>query len=157
MQGRFTGAVLRTARRRPGLVEGGRRIGSDLAWLITRRLSFADKSVDGAVVDFLHELISATPIEAIADFHATLMAHDGTAGLAAMGDVPVAVVVGDHDVMTPVAHSRRMAEALPQAELTIVADAGHLAMLERPELVDDAIAGLVDAALERAPAGVRGS
>ena len=34
-------------------VERGRRMGSDLAWLITRRLSFGGKDVSPAVIEYL--------------------------------------------------------------------------------------------------------
>jgi 3-oxoadipate enol-lactonase len=46
--------------------------------------------------------------------------------------VPTEVIVGDEDRLTPVAMSRRMAEAIPGARLDIIADAGHLSNIEQP-------------------------
>ena len=40
--------VLRAMRSRPGLIERGRRLGTDLAWLLTRRYSFGSGGLAGA-------------------------------------------------------------------------------------------------------------
>lgn len=150
VQGPITGALLRTARRRANLVESGRRLGTDIAWLITRRLSFGDKAISPDVVDFLNSLISATPIIAIADFFGTLMDHDGAAGLQVLQHTDVVIIVGELDVMTPVTHSERIAEALPKAKLVRLDGVGHVALMERPDDVDEAIGDLVQRALDEA-------
>jgi pimeloyl-ACP methyl ester carboxylesterase len=54
-------------------------------------------------------------------------------------DVPVLVLVGDEDVLTPPAESERMRALLPDATLDIVSQAGHLANLERPAAFDAAL------------------
>lgn len=59
-------------------------------------------------------------------------------------DVPVAVVVGELDQLTPVDQATELAGAIPGAELTIVEDAGHHTPIERPDAVTDAIASLLD-------------
>lgn len=46
--------------------------------------------------------------------------------------VPALVVVGEHDVVTGVAESRAMADAIPGARIAIVPGAGHAANQERP-------------------------
>jgi pimeloyl-ACP methyl ester carboxylesterase len=148
LQGPLTGAVLRTARKRASLVESGRRLGSDLAWLITRRLAFGDRAIGPDVVDFLHSIISATPIVAIADFHSTLMEHNSGAGLPALQNPDALVIAGSADVITPAAHSVRLAEELPKAELLIIEGAGHVVLMERPDEVDAALGDLVARALE---------
>ncbi len=48
-------------------------------------------------------------------------------------DVPVHVVVGDEDTLTPPAVSRRMAERIGGSRLTIIEGAGHLSNIEQPE------------------------
>ena len=63
----------------------------------------------------------------------------------------MAIVCGDQDLITPPSHSRDMAAALPNAELVLVPDAGHQAMMERPELVNAPLLRLVDLALTDAP------
>ena len=46
-------------------------------------------------------------------------------------DVPVLVVVGSHDRLTPPRHARRTAAALAQAQLVELPRCGHMPMLER--------------------------
>jgi pimeloyl-ACP methyl ester carboxylesterase len=58
--------------------------------------------------------------------------------------VPTLVIAGDRDRLTPPDHSRRIAETLPSlARLLELERTGHMAPLERPAEVADAIAALV--------------
>jgi len=80
------------------------------------------------------------------EWFAALMAHDESAvlpHLAASG-VPVSVLVGDHDRLTPPAHARALAEAVPQARLRVVEGTGHMMIVERPAAVADAVAALLE-------------
>lgn len=142
--------LLRGARRQAPMIEHGRRVGSELAWVITRRFSFATKTIDPAVVDFIHGILSSTRIETIADFYPSLMATDLRAVLPALAHTPVAIVGAECDLMVPPAHSRLLARALPEARLTVVARAGHLAILEQPEKVNAALFELVAHVLDEA-------
>jgi pimeloyl-ACP methyl ester carboxylesterase len=54
-------------------------------------------------------------------------------------DVPTLVLCGKEDALTPMAEHKAMAEAIPNAELTVVPHCGHLAPLERPEAVNAAL------------------
>jgi pimeloyl-ACP methyl ester carboxylesterase len=128
--------LLRGARSRSALVERSRRIGSDIAWLITRRYSFGSTEVSPSLVEYVGQMIAATPIEVIADFYPALHSHDKLAALSTLRDVETLILVGEKDLLTPVEHSRGMAAALPSAELVVVEGAGHLAMLERAPLVN---------------------
>jgi pimeloyl-ACP methyl ester carboxylesterase len=53
--------------------------------------------------------------------------------------VPTLVLVGADDAITPPDTAREMASALPHATLEIIPSAGHLAPMERPEVVNRAI------------------
>ncbi len=57
-------------------------------------------------------------------------------------EMPTAVVVGEHDAITPPATARRMVAAIPGAELTVVPDAGHLSPMDNPDAVAEAIGPL---------------
>ena len=127
--------ALRVMRSRAALIERSRRIGSDIAWLLTRRYSFGSSDVSPALVEYVGAMIAATPVEVVADFFPALHTHDKLGALGRLRDVETLIAVGDKDLLTPVDHSRRMAAALPGAELLILEGAGHLAMMERPELV----------------------
>ena len=64
----------------------------------------------------------------------------------AFAHVPTIVLVGSRDRLTPVRAARRIAEALPAAELTIFPEAGHMLPLERVSGVASRIAALAEAA-----------
>lgn len=53
------------------------------------------------------------------------------------------MVVGAEDALTPVAEAEALAAALPDAELTVIAGAGHLSALEAPEAFNDAVRDLL--------------
>jgi pimeloyl-ACP methyl ester carboxylesterase len=67
---------------------------------------------------------------------------DATADLAGL-TVPVAVVVGAEDAITPPAQARELAAALPDAVLDVLPRAGHLSPLEAPDAVADALLALL--------------
>lgn len=71
--------------------------------------------------------------------------------------VPTLVVAGDRDRLTPPGHSRRIAAALPEpAGLIELRRTGHMAPLERPAELADAVSGLVRAtAAKSMPAAAR--
>jgi pimeloyl-ACP methyl ester carboxylesterase len=122
-------------------------MGRDLAWVLTKRLSFASADVDPAVVAYCTTMISATPVDVVADFYPTLIAHDGRMGLRTLRSCPVLVIGADSDAMTPLAHSQAIARELPQARLIVAENSGHLLMLERPDVVNGPLVEVVRAVL----------
>ena len=54
-------------------------------------------------------------------------------------DVPTAVVVGDEDEITPLPLAQAMSEAIPNATLSIIPGAGHIANLEAPTAFESAL------------------
>jgi pimeloyl-ACP methyl ester carboxylesterase len=51
------------------------------------------------------------------------------------------------DLLCPPSHSREMVEWVPDAELVLVDDAGHVVLLERPEPTSSAVLKLIEDAL----------
>ena len=151
--GRIARQVLPIASRgvqwRPDVVERGRRVGTDLAYLATRRFAFGGRDVSPAVVEYTERMTASTPVDVIAEFYATFVTHDKEVALAELRRTETLVVVGTEDVMTPPEHSRRMAEALPDAALVEVAGAGHMLPLERPALLTLHLRALVARAWRR--------
>ncbi|WP_191563991.1 alpha/beta fold hydrolase [Janibacter melonis] len=70
---------------------------------------------------------------------AHFMASTDTGPMLAGLDVPTLVLVGEDDVVTGVGESQLLAERIPGASLTIVPQAGHAAVTERPDLVAAAV------------------
>lgn len=52
---------------------------------------------------------------------------------------PTLVVVGEEDTLTPPAQSREMAARIPEAELVVIPEAGHVSNLENPDAFDRAV------------------
>ena len=135
--------LTRRMARAPRPFERGRRAGSDLAYLLTRRGSFGSGDVSPAVVEFVAAMVARTPVDVIAEFYETFMSHDKLAALDVLCDLEVLVLVGEKDLTTPADHSRAIAEALPDARLVVVEGAGHMVALEQPELVTEELRALL--------------
>ncbi|MGW8985475.1 alpha/beta fold hydrolase [Streptomyces parvus] len=135
--------VLKALGSQAELVEKGRRATADLFAGLIKRYSFGSKDVDPAVARFAERLIEATPIDVVAEFYPAFTEHDKSGALPGFRDVPVLILAGDKDLVTPSSHSEAIADVLPGAELVIVPDAGHLVMLEHPETVTDRLADLL--------------
>ncbi|CAM5372738.1 MULTISPECIES: alpha/beta fold hydrolase [Streptomyces] len=135
--------VLRALGQRAELVEKGRRATADLFAGIIKRYSFASRDVDPAVERFAERMIESTPIDVVAEFYPAFTDHDKTEALAHFAELPVLVLAGVQDLVTPSRHSEAIADVLPDAELVLVPDAGHLVMLEHPEVVTDRLADLL--------------
>ncbi|MFE5619296.1 alpha/beta fold hydrolase [Streptomyces sp. NPDC056524] len=151
--------VLKALGAQAELVERGRRATADLFAGLIKKYSFSSRDVDPAVARFAERMIESTPIDVVAEFYPAFAEHDKAAALTAFLDVPVLALAGDRDLVTPSSHTEAIADLLPDAELVIVPDAGHLVMLEHPEAVTDRLAdllakvGAVAATAARAGAG----
>jgi pimeloyl-ACP methyl ester carboxylesterase len=152
---RVAPGAVSTLARRPQLVSRTRRLGSDLEQMLVRRYSFASP-VPASLVRFAADMIAATRIEVVADFLPTFDLHDAREALVALSDTEVLILGGAQDNMTPPEHSDELALLLPQAEQIVVEDAGHLVMLEHPEVVDRALFALIERGQVRAASQRRG-
>jgi len=128
---------------RAALAEQGRHVGGDLAFLGTRYAAFGDREVSPTVVDFLERIIRATPVGIVAAFYLALQRHDERAALGILGRVPVIVVAAERDRMVPPEHGEELVRQIPGSTLVQVPGAGHAVILERPDVVNDVIGGLI--------------
>jgi pimeloyl-ACP methyl ester carboxylesterase len=118
------------------LAEVGRRAGSDVAYLLTRRYGFGSKDPSPRLVEYVEQMNAATSVEVIAGYLTTLSEHDRYAALEVFDGIETLVVCGDKDLLTPVDHTREIARLLPGAELVEVADGGHVTLMEHGDLVN---------------------
>jgi len=140
--------AIRLMNQRAQLIEQGRKAGSDVAFLLTRRLSYGG-DVPPSLVAFMERMVAATPVEVMTEFFDTFLTHDKLEALSVLADVPTLILCGEEDKLTPVRNSHVMAEALPDAELVVVPGAGHMVMLERPSVVTGAIRRLLERVEDR--------
>ncbi|MFF8288323.1 alpha/beta fold hydrolase [Streptomyces sp. NPDC016309] len=135
--------ILRALGSQAELVERGRRATADLFAGLIKRYSFSSRDVDPAVARFAERMIEGTPIDVVAEFYPAFTEHDKAEALGVFAEVPVLALAGDQDLVTPSSHTEAIAGLLPDAELVIVPDGGHLVMLEHPETVTDRLADLL--------------
>ncbi|WP_405943211.1 alpha/beta fold hydrolase [Streptomyces sp. NBC_00207] len=140
---RILPGVLKALGSQVELVEKGRRATADLFAGMIKMYSFGSRDVDPGVTRFAERLIEATPIDVVAEFYPAFQTHDKTAALRLFADIPVTVIAGDKDMITPPGHSVAIKEALPSADLVVLESTGHLMMLERPETVTRLLTGLL--------------
>lgn len=93
-----------------------------------------------------------TDITTIVELLTDIKGYDAGAALPVLRDIPAAVVCGQRDFFLPVGHSRRLATALPSAELVTLPGA-HMIGVERPIPVNDAL----DRLLQRSEKRIRGT
>lgn len=154
---RVGGAVTRTGpevaaalARHPRWVDRLRRHPTPLSDVAVATSSFGSR-VPPSVRRLSREMILGTDPAVVASFVPTLQEHDVADLLDALADLPALVIVGDRDVLTPPEHSARIAARLPLAEHVMVARAGHILMLEHPEIVSERLVRLARRGLQRAP------
>lgn len=102
---------------------------ADLA--VFSRLSFGPEAPEALVAAHAEEALASWNAMANADFRAC----DAFDRLADLGRIaaPTLVVCGREDALTPVKFSKKLAEAVPGAELRVLAGVGHMPALEAPE------------------------
>lgn len=89
-------------------------------------------------VELTRAMNVALPPEVLADLWRAVAAVDLRRALPGI-EVPVSVLVGSRDLITPPHHSRLMAGLLSNAELVVWPGAGHMPMLERRTEVAEAL------------------
>ena len=145
---RYATPTLAVLSRIPDVVERGRKAGTDISYVLTRRYSFASP-VPPAYTEFANAMIAGTPISVIADFYPIFALHDKYKALEVLRDVECVVIGGDQDLLTPYEHAEAIARLVPNAELVRVEDCGHLGFLEHHEIFTDALLTMIDAAVRR--------
>jgi pimeloyl-ACP methyl ester carboxylesterase len=132
-----------------------------LADRLTRRSTFGARA-DAVQVAAARRLIAATDPEVIRGCSRAMAEHDEVEALVALRGVPVRVLVGSRDVLTPLAHARRVATETG-ARLVVVPEAGHMLHVEAPDVVVAELLDLVRStahttvdAVRRTPAGAAG-
>ncbi len=128
-----------------GVVDSVRRASTDLAWLLTRRYGFGSAPASRALVSYVEQMNSRTSTEVVARYLRTVYTHERIAALDELKRTKVLVICGDDDKLTPPSHSEEIVRHLPDARFVVVPEAGHVALLERPEIVNAALLEFLEA------------
>ncbi len=92
-----------------------------------------------AAIAHIHQTIESTPPLSIAGTLLALASRTDTTPSLEKIRIPVLIMVGEKDPVTPVEASRAMHERIPRSELVVIPDAAHMSNLENPGLFNDAL------------------
>ena len=121
-----------------------RDVGSDTDTLSYRvvRVGFG-KNASPSQVRYIRDVIASVPPQVRADAYRAMTAFDARKHLARV-EHPVLVVIGEEDRLVDPHESRRLARALPEAEVLPLDDVGHAPFLEVPGTFNDAVTRFID-------------
>jgi len=125
-------------------IDRARLASSDLAWLLTRRYGFGEARPSPSLVTFVEAMNSRTSAETLTKYLHTLYTHNRFPALSALRGVPVLVLVGTKDFLTPVTHSEEILKHLPEAELVKIDNSGHVVMLEKADEVNATVLAFLE-------------
>lgn len=100
---------------------------------IEKLFSKISLSTRHAAVSAVEDIILHTPIETITKTLLALAGRSETCSSLSDLKIPVLIIVGAEDQITPPEAAQQMHQLIPQSELKIIEDAGHLSNLEAPE------------------------
>lgn len=109
-----------------------------------RALLFGDDA-DPAHVHATRAQVAATPLPTMGTFYGALSRLDEEGSLAALEGVPVHILVGAKDRLTPPSLSERLAGGIPGSRLTVLPGKGHMLTYEATDEVVAALRGLIAA------------
>ena len=89
------------------------------------------RKAGGMVLDKVEAMINATPVEGFTGCALAIRDMDQFSSLASI-KVPTLIVVGRHDLGTPVSAAEVLHENIEGSELAIIEDAAHLCNMEQP-------------------------
>jgi 3-oxoadipate enol-lactonase len=117
-----------------------------VAGMLPRLLGSTTAQKSPEVVAQVRRMILETPTPGlIGALQAMKVRADSRPLLPSLNWLPTLILVGAEDVMTPPDAAEAMTEAIPNAALEVIPEAGHLPPLERPEIVTARLHQFLDA------------
>jgi pimeloyl-ACP methyl ester carboxylesterase len=107
--------------------------------LVPKLLALATRERQPEVVREVTELIARQPVSGIVGALRALRERPDSTPLLGWIQIPVLVVAGEDDQITPAVGMQEMARAIPGAQFALIRDAGHLTPLEQPGVVTTAL------------------
>lgn len=110
------------------------------------KLFAAKLPADERIIEQVRNVILNTSREGIIGSLQGMAARPDSSGLLPTLNIPVLILTGDQDQIIPAEKAKAMASAIKTATLTVVANAGHMPMLEQPVATTAAIRNFLNAA-----------
>ena len=134
--------VLTRLSRHAGPIGALRKMGRGVQNAVVQRWAF-DSPVSSDLVHLVGEMIFATSFDVMAAFLPDIDRLDLGEHLEPLTGIETLVMNGAGDLITPPAHSAEIVRRIPGAEHVVVEDAGHILMLEHPQLVTQQLLMLI--------------
>ncbi|WP_067466948.1 alpha/beta fold hydrolase [Actinomadura macra] len=119
-------------------IEKVRHLGREGRILIKDLIAFGPEASPAAIA-FAEEMMTDTRMDALVHFFRSMITTDVISDCTALGGADTLVIGAENDILTPVEHSLKIAGCVPSARLEVIPTAGHMAMLERPNVVNELI------------------
>lgn len=126
-------------------IERVRHLGRAASMLVEDLVAFGPDASPAAVA-FGEQMMADTRMDALVDLLRAMITTNVISDCASLGAADTLVIGAENDMLTPVEHSLKIADCVPNARLEVVPTAGHMAMLERPAVVSDHLADLIERA-----------
>jgi pimeloyl-ACP methyl ester carboxylesterase len=120
--------------KRRDLIAVARRAGSEAVAdaMLPGMIGKSTRAKQPELVERVRTMLASQPVEGVVGALEALMSRPDSSPTLATIDVPTLIVVGDEDVLTPVAESQAMHAAIPGSRLEVLSGAGHISNVERP-------------------------
>ncbi|MEK6408505.1 MAG: alpha/beta hydrolase [Acidobacteriota bacterium] len=110
--------------------EGSRAIGEDVVPLLLGRTTLESRP---SVVERVRTMIEGNSPQGIAGAQRGMAERRDSTDILPGIDVPVLIIVGSEDTLTPVAEAESLLSGIRGARLRTIESAGHLSNIERPQ------------------------
>lgn len=127
-----------------GGIDKLRKASTDLAFVLTRRYGFGSDRPSPALVSYVERMNSRTSTDTVARYLRTLYSHARYPALRTLEEIPLLLIAGEKDMITPLTHSEEIARLLPRATYVKLPNSGHVVMLECAEPVNEAIIAFLE-------------
>jgi pimeloyl-ACP methyl ester carboxylesterase len=91
----------------------------------------------------VEEMMKRSPVRGAADAARARTHRRDYVPLLPAIKVPTLIIVGEFDAFTPIPDAELMHKAIPNSQLVIIKEAGHLTNLEQPEAFDQALGAFI--------------
>ena len=112
--------------------------------LLPKLLCDATRASKPDVVQNLRTQITTSSVEAVVGALNALMTRPDSTSILPTLHIPVLIVVGDQDAITPPPLSEQMHHDIPGSQLVVIRDAGHMSNMEQPAAFNDALGSFLD-------------
>lgn len=109
-----------------------------------KNLVSADNYMNKPLLDSIKSLISMSTDEGIAGALLALATRPDNSDSFKEMDIPVLVLVGKDDVLTPVECSKKIRDNFKNSEMKIIENSGHLGNMENPDMFNKYLKGFLD-------------